>query len=202
MLAQCIFCHVVLFISHLSKACYIVGFFILNVYKLWSWNHVSTTRSCKSKWPCCKNPQHCGPCNLKPRGSWHIAEAGSWSASCDSHMPKIPKKKRHSLLLQGSVGRNNSRQASLDSLVLPALWRMCLRKTCIAARVPLASVRYLPLQDLIKRDVHGFCHDRWEPSFQKHLCLQSETEKKAAWLKQESMQPCLEMSCTCKQKAQ
>ncbi|KAI3354875.1 hypothetical protein L3Q82_004673 [Scortum barcoo] len=54
--------------------------------------------------------------------------------------------------------------------------RECVkRKTCIAAKALLASFHYQCLQNLIKKDVHGFCYGRWEPSFQKHLGLQSET---------------------------
>lgn len=87
------------------------------------------------------------------------------------------------------MGGNNSRRASLDSLLPSAFSRMCLRKTCVVAKVLLASFRYQLLQNLIKKDDHGFCHSRWdwEPSFQTHLCLQSETKNPPVWLKQESV---------------
>ena len=55
-----------------------------------------------------------------------------------------------------------------------------------AARVTLVPFHYRLLQDLIKKDVHGFYHDRWESSIQKHLRLQSETKKPPVWLTQES----------------
>ncbi len=47
----------------------------------------------------------------------------------------------------------------------------------MTARALLAYAHYQPPQDLIKKDAHGFSHDCWERSFQKHLCLQSEIKQ-------------------------
>lgn len=82
-------------------------------------------------------------------------------------------RKSHSLPLQGSMGRNNSRQAPVDSFLPSAFRKMCLRKPSRAAKVLLACSHYQLLQNLIKKDDRGFCHGRWEPSFQRHLCLQN-----------------------------
>lgn len=50
-------------------------------------------------------------------------------------------------------------------------------------KVQLASFHNQLLQNLIKKDVHIFVHDRWKTSFLKHLCLQSETKRQFGWSK-------------------
>lgn len=105
-------------------------------------------------------------CSLNPGGLWQTAEAGSGSASCKLLMPKAPE--RHSLPARGLTGRDNGGQTSSYSHALCFLH--------VAAKLLLATVKlffpshYQLLQNLIKMDFQGSCHDRWEPFFfQTHL---------------------------------
>lgn len=102
---------------------------------------------------------------LNPGGLWQTAEPGSGSASCKLFMPKAAE--RHSLPARGLTGRDNSGQTPSYSCALCFLH--------IAAKLLLATVRlffpshYQLLQNLIKMDFQGSCHDRWEHFCQMYL---------------------------------